>query len=82
MSCDACERARADKASGLYHADCPECQARGLSHSQVYWRACGLGLITRDYRTALESITQPAEHFEACHRRVRAWADHHAGTDE
>ena len=33
MTCEACEQAKANPASGLYHASCDECQFRMFTHA-------------------------------------------------
>jgi hypothetical protein len=76
MTCDACDRARADRLSGLYSRGCPECDARALAHAPAFHTAAASNTITPDYRNALRSIMQPGESIDAAHKRVRAWDKH------
>ena len=38
MTCEACEQAKANPASGLYHASCEECFKRALRQGPTYFK--------------------------------------------
>ena len=72
MTCEACETARRNPLSGLYHRDCLECSARALAGSPAYHAAAMADAITPDYRDALQAVY--GEAWREWHQRVKAWA--------
>ena len=49
----------------------PECEARSLAHSQVYFEAMSAGTFTRSYRNALHAVFGAA--YMQGHEAVLAW---------
>ena len=71
MTCEACETARADRSSGLYHADCEGCESRALARSPMYFAAAKANAITPAYRDALQRVF--GERWREGHAAVKAW---------
>lgn len=73
MTCQACDTARANPLSGLFHADCDGCAARALAVCQPFHESEKLGWLTTEYRAALEKMLPQLPANEA-HAMVKEWA--------
>lgn len=74
-TCPSCQAWEANPDSGLYHADCPDCQARALAQSPGYWASCAAMKFRADYSQALRAVAgDDANARDALHRRVKGWA--------
>lgn len=56
MSCPDCLQAQTAPDWGGFHAKCRGCQVRALATSLSFWRSSRAGVITREYRAALELV--------------------------
>jgi hypothetical protein len=70
--CHACQEAIKSPSSGMYHADCMDCQARMLSKSPAHFESARLGKITAEYRAALLAVF--GNDWLEGHQKVKAWA--------
>lgn len=73
MDCESCASADANPLSPLYAASCSECQARSLAHSPQRFDAIQAGVITPDYRSALQRTF--GEAWKEGAAKVKAWAE-------
>lgn len=68
--CEACQRFKADRLSGLYIASCRQCQIRDIARGPHHFRSKCIRKITAGYREQLESLGD----WQAAHLEVKAWA--------
>lgn len=71
--CTSCSAALRDRNSGLYRADCLDCQARAVARSPQYFDARQAAAITPAYRDVLQRVFGGMSILEA-HERVKRWA--------
>ncbi len=71
MTCPSCQAAIQNPASGLVHADCPDCKARSLAKSPAWAEARAANAMTAGYRNALRAVFD--KDWREAHERVKHW---------
>lgn len=77
MSCPDCLKSQTVRHWSGYHANCRGCQVRALANGIRFWQSSQVGVITREYRAALELVFGPgwkAGHTEVVAERERIQA--------
>jgi hypothetical protein len=72
VTCHACTVAADNPDTGLYGADCQECQARSLAQDPRFFDAMSVASFTHAYRGALNVVFGPA--WMRGHECVLAWS--------
>lgn len=80
MSCPDCLQSQTVRHWAGYHASCSGCKVRALANGICFWQASKEGVITREYRAALERVfgaDWKAGHTEvlAEHQRLKSLRD-------
>lgn len=80
MSCPDCQKSHEVRDWAGYHAACRGCKVRALASGICFWQSSRAGVITREYRAALEQVfgaDWKTGHTEvlAEHRRLQAMRD-------
>ena len=73
MTCKACDDFARSPISGMYFANCMDCQARMLSQGPWFREAMEAEALTPRYRSALQSVF--GEEWKTGHQMVRKWAE-------
>ena len=71
--CDACDNAQRQPLWGGFQAQCLDCMARMLAHSQPFGQSRKAGKMTPEYRRALEVVF--GTEWEKWHQITKTWAE-------
>lgn len=71
MTCDACDKARANPLTGYLHGDCDGCAARALALSPIFHECLRNGNRSKDYDEALSRLFKGRE--DQGHELVKEW---------
>lgn len=78
MTCQACQSAEKNPATGLFQSDCPECKVRAVAQGPEFHNAQRIGRLTAEYKRVL-TLAIGGDVQEA-HAKVKTWAERLRGT--
>ena len=71
MTCEACQAAIDNPASGRVNTACPDCKARSLAKSPTWADARAANAMTPGYRSALRAVF--GKDWREGHEKVKHW---------